>query len=103
MRAATNNVETYIGKQDRWKIPKSAETPMVTSYRPELDVSPVLGPHDASYYMSLIVILRWIVELVCVDICLEVSIMSSHMAVPREGHLGQLFHIFSHLKKYHNT
>ena len=29
--------------------------------------------------------------------------MSSHMAMPREGHLAQLFHIFAYLKKYHNT
>ena len=29
--------------------------------------------------------------------------MSSHMAMPREGHLEQLFHIFSYLSKYHNT
>ena len=86
MRASTKNVETYLGNQDRWKMPNSDETPMVTSYRPELDVSPVLGPHDASYYMSLIVILQWIVELGRVDIYLESSIMSSHMAIPREGH-----------------
>ena len=46
VRAATKNVETYLGKQDRLEMPKSAETP--TSYRPKLDVSPVLGPHDAS-------------------------------------------------------
>ena len=29
--------------------------------------------------------------------------MSSHMALPREGHLEQIFHIFSYLRKYHNT
>ena len=29
--------------------------------------------------------------------------MSSHMAIPREGHLSQLFHTFAYLKKYHNT
>jgi hypothetical protein len=29
--------------------------------------------------------------------------MSSHLALPREGHLAQLFHMFVHLKKYHNT
>ena len=63
----------------------------------------MLGPQDVSYYMSLIGILQWIVELVRVDICLKASIMSSHMAMPREGHLDQLFHTFSHLKKYHNT
>ena len=43
------------------------------------------------------------VELGRVDICLEVSMMSSHMAMPREGHLDQLFNIFSYLRKYHNT
>ena len=43
------------------------------------------------------------VELGRVDICLEVSMMSSHMAMPRKGHLAQLLHIFSYLKKYHNT
>ena len=103
VQAAVKNVQAYLDKQDRWKMPSKAETPMVTSYRPELDVSPVLGPVDASYYMSLIGILRWICELGRVDICLEVSIMSSHMAMPREGHLEQLFHIFAHLNKYHNT
>ena len=29
--------------------------------------------------------------------------MSSHMVMPREGHLEQLLHIFAHFKKYHNT
>ena len=63
----------------------------------------MLDPTMSSYYMSLIGILRWIVELGRVDICLEVSEMSSHMAMPREGHLEQLFHIFSYLGKFHNT
>ena len=53
--------------------------------------------------MSLIGVLRWIVELGRVDICLEVSKMSSHVAMPREGHFKALMHIFSYLKKYHNA
>ena len=76
---------------------------MKTSYRPELDTIPELDPVMAAYYMSLIGVLRWMVELGRVDICLEVSMMSSHMALPRVGHLEQLFHIFSYLSKYHNT
>ena len=43
------------------------------------------------------------VELGCVDIFLEVSMMSSHLALPREGHLSELFHLFAYLKKYHNS
>ena len=100
------NVEDYLLKQDtpgRYKMPPKAETPLRTSYRAELDVSPELKPKEAAYYMSLIGVLRWIVELGRVDICLEVSIMSSHLALPREGHLEQLFHIFAYLKKYHNA
>jgi hypothetical protein len=38
-----------------------------------------------------------------VDICLEVSMLSSHLALPREGYLQQVLHIFAYLKKYHNT
>ena len=34
---------------------------------------------------------------------LEVSMMSSHLALPREGHLEQVLHISAYLKKYHNT
>ena len=44
----------------------------------------------------------WIVELGHVDICLEVSMMSSHLALPRGGHPG-FYHIIAYLKKYHNA
>ena len=43
------------------------------------------------------------VELGRVDISLKCSMMSSHLALPQEGHLHQLFHMFAHLKKYHNS
>ena len=42
------------------------------------------------------------VELGRVDICTEVSMLSSCLALPREGHLLQLFHMFSYLEKQHN-
>ena len=105
VREAVKNVKSYLDKDEnrKWKWPKRADTPLPTTYRPELDVSPELPPGEASYYQSLIGILRWIVELGRVDICLEVSMMSSHLALPREGHLEQVIHIFAHLDKYHNT
>ena len=84
-------------------MPSKADTPLSTTYRPELDVSRELNETDAAYYQSLIGILRWMVELARVDVCLEVSMMSSHLALPREGHLEQVLHIFAYLKKYHNT
>ena len=42
------------------------------------------------------------VELGRIDICCEVSMMSSHLALPREGRLAQDFHISAYLKKQHN-
>jgi hypothetical protein len=106
VQAAVKNVEAWLERDEnkrRYSLPKTAETPMSSSYRPELDVTPELGPTDAAYYQSLIGVLRWIVELGRVDICLECSMMSSYLALPREGHLKQVLHIFAHLKKYHNT
>ena len=83
-------------------MPK-ANTPITTIYRPELDVTSELNADDASYYQSLIGILRWMVEIGRVDICLEVSMMASHLALPRIGHLEQVLHIFAYMKKYHNA
>ena len=42
-------------------------------------------------------------ELGRVDITTEASMMASCMAMPRQGHLEQLFHIFAFLKKKHNS
>ena len=58
---------------------------------------------DAAHNHSLIGILWWIVELGRVDICTEVSILSSCLALPRDGHQEQVFHVFAYLKKHHNT
>ena len=38
-----------------------------------------------------------------IDICVEVSMMSSQVAMPREGHLQQLYQIFGYLKAHHNA
>ena len=101
VRSAVENVEAYIVERG-WKLPR-ANTPIQTSYRPELDTSNELNETDAAYYQSLIGILRWMVEIGRVDICLEVSMMSSHLALPRDEHLQQVLHIFGYLKKYYNT
>jgi hypothetical protein len=46
VRAAVQNVEDYIAKDEtkRWKLSNKAETPLCTSYRLELGVTPELSP-----------------------------------------------------------
>jgi len=48
-------------------------------------------------------VLRWIVELGRADLTTEVSMLSSHLAMPREGHLDAVFHMFAHLKHHANS
>ena len=101
--SSSQYVQSVKSKNSHLKILSKAETPLTTSYRPELDVSPELMSRDSAYYQSLFGILRWIVELRMIDICLEVSMMSSHLVMPRKGHLDQVLHILAYLHKYHNT
>ena len=84
-------------------LPTKATTPIKADYRPEIDISPELNARDAAHYQSLIGILRWIVELGRMDICVEASMMASCMALPRQGHLEQVYHIFAYLKYHHNA
>jgi hypothetical protein len=102
VQAAVRNVENELKMKDM-VLPTRAETPLSSNYRPEIDVTPELDPKDSSTFQSMIGILRWIVELGRVDICCEVSMLSSHLALPRQGHLEQVYRIFAYLKKYHNT
>ena len=102
VQAAVNNVADHLEKAGM-KLPSRTKTPLSSNYRPEIDVSPELNATDAAYYQSLIGVLRWMVELGRIDICCEVSMMSSHLALPREGHLQQLYHMFGYLSKCHNS
>ena len=103
VQAAVKNVEEYVKDKYNLKVPSRAETPIQTLYRPELDASMDLTPVLEYYYISLIGIPGWILDLERVGICLEVSMMSSHMEISRQGHLYQVLSFFVHLKKYRNT
>ena len=76
---------------------------MTSGYCPEIDITPELGEEDTAYFHSLIGVLRLIVELGRVDINVEASMLSSHLEMPREGHMQELLHVFAYLKKHMNT
>ncbi|MGH3054668.1 MAG: reverse transcriptase domain-containing protein, partial [Gaiellaceae bacterium] len=59
---AIKNVEFELQKINR-KLPSKTSTPMISGYRPELDVSPLLDDKKANYYQNLIGVLCWAVEL----------------------------------------
>ena len=103
VQEAVSNVHKYLTERGKKYPSKAPGAAIKNDYRPEVDQTEELSPTDAAYYQSLIGVLRWIVEIGRVDICVEVSMLSSCLAMPREGHLEQVFHIFAYLKGKHNT
>ena len=104
VQEAVRNVKEYHEREypgRRW--PKQAATPFLKDYRPELDFTPELKTETASYFQSQIGVLRWMVELGRVDIIVEVSMLASQLANPREGHLDAVFRIFQYLDAKHNS
>ncbi len=67
-----------------------------SGYKPELDASDYLDDDNTVLYMQQIGKLRWLAERI--DICAEVSMMSSYNCMPRVTHLHAVLHIFSHLQ-----
>ena len=43
------------------------------------------------------------VELERIDIITEVFMLSSQLALPQEGHIEAVFHIFGYMKGHHNS
>jgi hypothetical protein len=104
VQSAVHNVQDYLaalpGDQ---KLPKKAYGPFTGGYNPELDESPELDSIIANFYKSHIVILRWCVYLGRIDIITEVSMLSTYLCLPCEGHLEAVFHVFASLGLHHNA
>ena len=61
VQAKVKNVENCL-KEIGLNISKIYETPIRISHRPEIDVPVELGPVDATYYHSLVGIMRWMAD-----------------------------------------
>ena len=99
---AVKNVERRLADMGL-KLNPGGNAPITNGYRPEVDVSPVLNSDDTNFYQSLIGTLRWMVEMGRIDMACEVSVLSSCLAMPRQGHLQQVLNIFAYLKRHHNS
>ena len=102
VQAAVKNVEEYLEKKGE-KLVTKGPTPLSSGYCPEIDIFQELAGADVPYFHSLIGILCWIVELGRADICIKVSMMSPHLALSRESHMEEMYHIFAYLKNHYNA
>jgi hypothetical protein len=87
----------------KYLIPARADIPFPVDYGPSTDLSDSLDPDCSSFYQHLIGVMRWIVELGRIDIATEVSMLSSYLACPREGHLENALHVMGYLQLKHNS
>jgi hypothetical protein len=85
---------------ERYVLKNKAKNPFPMNYQPELDVSNELGPELSSHYLQLIGIAQWVIELGCIYIYHEVSLLSQYQANPRVGHLEALYHVFAYMKSH---
>ena len=97
-KAAVKNVEQKLSNDGK-RLPSKCNTAMKLAYQPELDNTAELKAEGVQYNQELVGVLRWVVELGRVDILYEVATMSTHLAMPRIGHLEELLHIFGCLKQ----
>jgi hypothetical protein len=104
VQSDVHNVKEYLtalpGDQ---MLVKKAPGPFAGGYKPDLDKSPELDPTRENFYQSQIGILRWCVELGRIDIITELSMLSTHLCLPREGHLEAVINVFAYLVLHHNA
>ena len=72
-------------------------------YCPELDVSEYCYQSDASFFHPHIGIHRLVVELGRIYLCTKVSMLAAFLAVPLNGHLHALLHIYAYLNTHEHS
>ena len=99
------NTETQLLEEfnGRFRLPSKADNLFPTTYEPETDISDLLDPPLSSFYAHLIGMMHWMVEIGCVDIATEVSLLSSFLTYPQFGHLSAALHVMAYLKFKHNS
>ena len=103
IQGVMKNVVVTLKDKFQLSLPKNSKNPFPIDYRPEVDVLAELDANEANYYQTLIGIGAGLVELGRIDIHTEVSMLSSHLELPRRGHMVAALHLFSYLKSKHNA
>ena len=98
IRVAVKNLEERLGMNGN-QLPSRYNTPMSKDYQPSKDTSCELDSAGILIYQELIGLLHWAVEIRRVDVLLGVSLLSSHLALSRIGHLQAVYRLFGCLKQ----
>ena len=108
VKESIKNVKRWLekkneGRSQKLQLKTKAAGALPSGYKPELDVTAELGPEESSWYQQQIGVLRWMVELGRIDVATEVSMLAAHTALPREGHLLAVLHLYAYLSKHNRS
>ena len=98
VKADVENVKLKLAKSN-CSLSSRCDTPMASTYHPSEDVTKEMNAKGLQLYQDLIGILSWAVDIGRVDILLEVSFLSSQIALPCVGHLQTVYRVFGYLKQ----
>ena len=101
MQGAIYTVQRLLSKDGRtFKTEKRPhKVPLPHGYKPELDMNYECDADHTLKYQQFIGILRWYMELGCINIQLEVALISQYQMIPRGAKLEALYLIFCFLWK----
>ena len=77
-------------------LPKNPSAPFPSGYEAETYISSVIAGERATSYQSFIGVLRWTVDLRRIEMITEMLMLSSHLEMPRAGHISTVFFITPH-------
>jgi hypothetical protein len=102
---AVKNCQIHLTEKlsGKYLIPARADNLFPVNYDPSTDLSDILDPECLSFYQHLIGVMRWMVELGCIDIATKISMLSSYLACPCKGQIENSLHVMGYLKLKHNS
>ena len=89
MREGAENCAKHVKDNfpGRYNFPDLSENPFLMGYEAVMDTSKALDTAEASYFQSIIGVMRWMVEIGRIDMATDVSLLSSHLAHPQEENI----------------
>jgi hypothetical protein len=100
IQAAVTNIKNYYRLHfPNYQWSKRTSGPFPTNYVQELKTAPELIPGHMTFYQSQVWLLHWSVEFGCIDTMTAVYELASYLAMPGEGYVEAIFHLFNYLEK----
>ena len=87
----------------RFRLPKMAKYPFTMGYDLELDISSESEQDATSFYRTVFSVLRLMINIGRIGIMTKVSLLSSQVVLPKEGHLDATVHVMAHVSQRYNS